>query len=279
MRRGVVIALSAAWLVGCSTATTTRPTEFGTLAELEQRAADVEEIHIDDSLERAANSYRRYLEETSRSAMTPEAMRRLADLQIEQAYGVMGSGDIVEMAAPDAAAVPDQISSQTVAHETSRSAPVATESDEAFESRATQREELLTSDVPDDGLLPGQTAENTPSGPQEAIAMYWQILETYPNYERNDQVLYQLSRAYDEVGDPDKAMEVMDRFAAEYPYSDYLDEVYFRRGEYGSYANASWMPRSPTPRSSRWARRPITTSLRSISRVGRSINRKCTKTR
>jgi tetratricopeptide (TPR) repeat protein len=27
-------------------------------------------------------------------------------------------------------------------------------------------------------------------------------------------------------------MEVMDRFVAEYPYSRYLDEVYFRRGEY-----------------------------------------------
>ena len=37
-------------------------------------------------------SYRRYLEETSKSSMTPEAMRRLADLQIEQAYGVIGSG-------------------------------------------------------------------------------------------------------------------------------------------------------------------------------------------
>jgi len=41
-----------------------------------------------------------------------------------------------------------------------------------------------------------------------------------------------LSRAYEEIEDPDKAMEVMDRFVAEYPYSRYLDEVYFRRGEY-----------------------------------------------
>jgi tetratricopeptide (TPR) repeat protein len=41
-----------------------------------------------------------------------------------------------------------------------------------------------------------------------------------------------LSRAYEEVEDPDKAMQVMDRFVAEYPYSQYLDEVHFRRGEY-----------------------------------------------
>ena len=229
--RHTIAGILCVTLVACESTAPVKNND-STLAELEQMPADVEDIYVADSLERAADSYRRYLEETSRSAMTPEAMRRLADLQIEQAYGVMGSGDIVEMAAPDAAAVPDQISPQTVAHETSRSAPVAAESDEDFESRATQREELLNSDAPDGGLLPGQTAENTPSGPQEAIEMYWQILETYPNYERNDQVLYQLSRAYDEVGDPDKAMEVMDRFAAEYPYSDYLDEVYFRRGEY-----------------------------------------------
>ena len=70
-----------------------------------------------------------------------------------------------------------------------------------------------------------------PTGPREAIETYRKILETYPNYERNDQVLYQLSRAYDEVGDPDKAMEVMNRMIVEYPYSRYLDEVQFRRGE------------------------------------------------
>ena len=71
-----------------------------------------------------------------------------------------------------------------------------------------------------------------PAGPREAIATYREILETYPHYERNDQVLYQMSRAYDEIGQPDDAMVVMDRMVAEYPYSKYLDEVHFRRGEY-----------------------------------------------
>ena len=71
-----------------------------------------------------------------------------------------------------------------------------------------------------------------PSGPREAIETYREILETYPHYERNDQVLYQMSRAYDEIGQPDDAMLVMDRLVAEYPYSKYVDEVHFRRGEY-----------------------------------------------
>jgi hypothetical protein len=81
----------------------------GTLAELEVVPADVDEVYVADSLERAADSYRRYLNETSESRMTPEAMRRLADLQIEQAYGVIGSGAFVEMAAPEAAAVSSPI--------------------------------------------------------------------------------------------------------------------------------------------------------------------------
>jgi tetratricopeptide (TPR) repeat protein len=41
-----------------------------------------------------------------------------------------------------------------------------------------------------------------------------------------------MSRAYDEIGAPEKAMEVMDRFVSEYPYSRYVDEVQFRRGEF-----------------------------------------------
>jgi outer membrane protein assembly factor BamD (BamD/ComL family) len=237
--RSIQLACLGAALTACGTAPPVDRSD--TLSQLEKVPADIEDIYVADSLERAAESYRRYLEETSRSGMTPEAMRRLADLQIEQAYGVMGSGDIVEMAAPDVKmaapdvemAAPDSATraGQMVTHEPVRAAPVATESDEEFESRATQREALLAATTEDD-LLPGDTAMAVPAGPREAIAMYWQILETYPNYERNDQVLYQLSRAYDEIGDPDKAMEVMDRFVEEYPYSDYLDEVYFRRGEY-----------------------------------------------
>ena len=68
--------------------------QHGTLAELEGVAADTEEIYVADSLERAAQSYRRYLEETSRSARTPEAMRRLADLQIERDLSLIWRKDV-----------------------------------------------------------------------------------------------------------------------------------------------------------------------------------------
>ena len=64
-------------LAACSTTVT----QQGTLAELETVEADLNEVYLEDSLERAAQSYRRYLDETKESARTPEAMRRLADLQ------------------------------------------------------------------------------------------------------------------------------------------------------------------------------------------------------
>ena len=221
--RAAFIAFACVSLVACSTTA-----QRGTLGDLDAVPADLDDVHVDNSLEHAAESYRQYLEKTPKSAQTPEAMRRLADLQIEQAYGVIGNGEVVEMAAPESGTATHQITADGKSAGPTQPA----ESDEAFEKRATERYKFLAPAAQLDSPLPGGETLPVASGPKEAIKTYWKILETYPNYERNDQVLYQLSRAYDEVGDPDKAMEVMDRLIAEYPYSKYLDEVYFRRAEY-----------------------------------------------
>ena len=228
---GSLLGALLAGLAGCTTTT-----QQGTLAELEAVQPDVDEVYLEDGLERAAESYRRYLEETPETERTPEAMRRLADLQIEQAYGVIGNGEIVERPATEARelAVPQSASPLARAEPApSVSVPAGPdESEQDFEQRASQRQELLGQAPADDGLLTGAGGEPIPAGPREAIQTYRKILETYPNYERNDQVLYQMSRAYDEIGQPDEAMKVMDRLVAEYPYSKYIDEVHFRRGEY-----------------------------------------------
>jgi TolA-binding protein len=65
----------------------------------------------------------------------------------------------------------------------------------------------------------------------EAIHLYTALLKTYPNYERNDSVLYQLARAYELNAQTDKALAALDRLVARYPNSHYLDEAQFRRGE------------------------------------------------
>jgi tetratricopeptide (TPR) repeat protein len=64
-----------------------------------------------------------------------------------------------------------------------------------------------------------------------AITLYTTLLKVYPNYARNDQVLYQLSRAYETTGQSDAALATLDRIVQAYPQSPQLDEVQFRRGE------------------------------------------------
>src|SRR5580693_9434646 len=65
----------------------------------------------------------------------------------------------------------------------------------------------------------------------EAIHLYSALLKTYPKYERNDSVLYQLARAYELNAQPDKALATLDQLVASYPNSHYMDEAQFRRGE------------------------------------------------
>jgi hypothetical protein len=70
-----------------------------TLASLHRMPADTSEVKVEDGLDKAMQSYRRFLDETPEGAMTPEAMRRLADLKLEKEYGILGDGKIVEVEA------------------------------------------------------------------------------------------------------------------------------------------------------------------------------------
>ena len=63
------------------------------------------------------------------------------------------------------------------------------------------------------------------------IRMYEQLLESYPNYAKNDLVLYQLARAYEAEGRSEDSLATLDRLVAEYPRTAHLEEAQFRRGE------------------------------------------------
>jgi len=65
----------------------------------------------------------------------------------------------------------------------------------------------------------------------EAITLYAALLKAYPDYERNDSVLYQLARAYELNAQPEQALAALDRLVASFPHSRLIDEVQFRRGE------------------------------------------------
>ncbi len=80
-----------------------------------------------------------------------------------------------------------------------------------------------------------QLADNIESlesqGYDNAVSLYQQLLEAYPDYRRNDTVLYQLARAYEIGGRTDEALDVLNELVAKFPETALIDEVQFRRGE------------------------------------------------
>ena len=64
-----------------------------------------------------------------------------------------------------------------------------------------------------------------------AVQLYQQLLEAYPDYRRNDTVLYQLGRAYEIGGRNDDALDVLNELVVRFPDTPLIDEVEFRRGE------------------------------------------------
>lgn len=140
-----------------------------TIKSLEQRRIEVAPGgRIEHSAEKARDNYRQFLELVSDDpALRAEAMRRLADLELE----------------------------------------------------ASQAERL-------DGENPADGA-----GHEEAVTLFNELLEAYPEYRQNDTVLYQLARAHELAGRTDDALRVLNELVERYPDTALLDEVQFRRGE------------------------------------------------
>ena len=72
---------SSSLLMSCAASSTK-----GTLASLNDIKFEVKEEKIEGSLEKAMASYEKFLNETPETEMTPEALRRLADLKIQKEY-------------------------------------------------------------------------------------------------------------------------------------------------------------------------------------------------
>src|SRR5215467_1185567 len=102
MRRlAIPMAIAPVLIAGCAPRVTRTEKTVGTLAELRNVRPDEQDVKVEQGLDQAMQQYRRFLEETPDTAMTPEAMRRLADLQIEKQFGVRtGGAKSRELAAP-----------------------------------------------------------------------------------------------------------------------------------------------------------------------------------
>lgn len=206
-----------------------------TIANLRNTQIEIKEEKIEDVPEKAMESYRRFLEETPDSPLKPEALRRLADLKVEREYGFL-SGDAAPerrkpakaLPAPERAARPDGAPTRSSVPVPARNR--AGESQADFEKRAVQTRAPAYARAAQ-GLVEG-AGDLEGADTREAIKLYKKLLKNYPTYERSDQVLYQMARAYEELGRVDEAMQVMGRLVREYPKSRYIDEAQFRRAEY-----------------------------------------------
>jgi len=140
-----------------------------TIADLASRPVVVQpDQKVEASATRAMENYRRFLElQKTDPQLRAEALRRLADLNMEAGEGDRMAGEA--------------------------------------------------------SMIDAQGAE--------AIKLYTSLLKSYPDYPRNDQVLYQLARAYETTGQPEKALGELDQILRKYPNSPQMDEVQFRRGE------------------------------------------------
>ena len=208
MRRFIIpVVIAPVFMVACAARPIKPVGTPGTLAELRNVRPDLQEVKVEQGLDQAMQQYRRFLEEAPETAMTPEAMRRLADLQLEKQFGIRtGNAKPREMAAPKPA--PILAGSRTGSPNPAAAAASASlrESDQDFERRTTAESEILVASnagaSPADTVRAGADAE----GPLEAIALYNRLLTEYPSYKNSDQVLYQMARAYDELGRTEEAI-------------------------------------------------------------------------
>ncbi len=247
LKHFVYLAL-AVTLLSCATSS-----DKQTLGSLDDVELDIQEAEISGSLDKAMQSYQKFLQETPESAFTPEAIRRLADLKVEKEYGSFSDKLEAPTNIADSAAVKDTaIAGATTAlpvakkdenkdaevkdrdiQRKDKSIASVGESQKEFEKRATEKADIKGSSAKVAVAADAKAAEDLQSaGAQEAIELYKGLLAKYPQYERNDQVLYQLSRAYEEVGEIENAMLVLNRLVKEYPDSRHIDEAQFRRAEY-----------------------------------------------
>ena len=78
---------------------------------------------------------------------------------------------------------------------------------------------------------PGNPEVLYPEQLADSVRLYEDILAHYPDRPDNDRVLYQLARAWERSGQPQRSLETLGQLIARFPQSDHLQEAQFRRGE------------------------------------------------
>lgn len=76
-----------------------------------------------------------------------------------------------------------------------------------------------------------QDIEGAEAPYEPAVELYENLLTQNEGAEKVDEILYQLARAHDLVGNTDRTLHYLNRLVTEYPDSEYVPEGRFRRAE------------------------------------------------
>ncbi len=159
-------AVSVVLLMSCAVQST-QPT----IADLNDRKLQVEQVEgaldAETSRQKAVQVYRDLIANPPTGEVDPEALRRLADLRLEE----------------------------------------------------------------DDDALADDASRSPQQAYAESMQLYQRLLQNNPEHQMNDRVLYQLARAYDNRGQKDEALAMLDQLVRRYPASPLVLESQFRRGE------------------------------------------------
>ncbi len=176
-RRLLYASIAALFVAGCSF---TPKDSSPTLKSLEKKSVKIErDSEVKPDLAKAKESYEALLQATTDEKLRRRAMRRLADLELQD------RGDEPGVEIPEAAPAP-----------TPAGKPSAAEPDY-----------------------------------KKAITLYEGLLQSYPDRKDNDKIMYQLSRAYELVGELEKSLDTLTDMVKKYPQTPYFEESQFRRGE------------------------------------------------
>ncbi len=100
--------------------------------------------------------------------------------------------------------------------------------DNTFVPEAMRRLADLHLETEQDALIEGALAP----GESRAAQLYAELLERFPDHDRNDSALYQLARANEQTGEIEPSMDALTTYSGKYKEGNKYDEVQFRRGEY-----------------------------------------------
>lgn len=204
-----------------------------TLADLAKEPPPAMPAETSADRERAIAGYREFLRDTEDPLLRAEAMRRLADLSLEVEEERSGLAPATEgQSSVQVATIMTEAAEETVTTPTSKAqAPEQAPASKANVKRSTPIPAAVADAEPVPQEVPASGEELSTAETERIITMYEERLHAYPYHPQNDQVLYQLSRAYDNAGRQEDELRVLQRMVNQYPNSPEIAEAQFRRGE------------------------------------------------